>query len=85
MENKYRPLITSLFENDSFINDITAAQEFYNPINTQDILPLKKTNHSFFFFIYQKKQIENYRKCCAIDRVQKFRKSIVVKTKEIVH
>ena len=38
-ENKYRPLITSLFDNDSFINDITAAQEFYNPINTQDILP----------------------------------------------
>ena len=38
-ENDYRPLITSLFEKNSFINDITAAQEFFNPINTQDILP----------------------------------------------
>ena len=38
-ENEYRLLITSLFENDSFINDITASQEFYNPISTQDIFP----------------------------------------------
>ena len=49
-ENDYRPLITSLFEKNSFINDITAAQEFFNPINTQDILPSKK-NLPFFFFI----------------------------------
>ena len=41
-ENDYRSLITSLFENDSFINAITAAQEFFNPINTQDIVPSKK-------------------------------------------
>ena len=41
-ENEYCPLITSMFENDSFINDITAAQEFYNPISTQDTFPSKK-------------------------------------------
>ena len=41
-ENKYRPLITSLFENESFINDITAFQEYYNPISTQDIFLKKK-------------------------------------------
>ena len=33
-ENYYRLLITSLFENDSFINDITAAQEYFHLINT---------------------------------------------------
>ena len=41
-ENEYRLLITSLFENDLFINDITASQEFYNPISTQDIIPSQK-------------------------------------------
>ena len=40
--NEYRSLITSLFENDLFINEITASQEYYNPINTQDMFPSKK-------------------------------------------
>ena len=41
-ENEYRSLITSLFGNESFINEITASQEYYNPISTQDIFPSKK-------------------------------------------
>ena len=41
-ENEYRSLITSLFGNESFINEITASQEFYYPINTQDIFPSAK-------------------------------------------
>ena len=41
-ENNYRLLITSMFENNTFVNDISAAQEYYHPINTQDILPTKK-------------------------------------------
>ena len=36
-ENDYRSLITSLFGNVLFINDITASKEYYNPISTQDI------------------------------------------------
>ena len=41
-ENDYRILITSMFENDTFINEISFDQEYYHPINTQDILPTKK-------------------------------------------
>ena len=41
-ENDYRLLITSMFENDTFVNEISAAQEYYHPINTQDMLPTKK-------------------------------------------
>ena len=41
-ENDYRLLITSMFENDTFVNEISGAQEYYHPINTQDILPTKK-------------------------------------------
>ena len=41
-ENEYRSLITSLFGNESFINEITASQEYYHPISTQDIFPSKK-------------------------------------------
>ena len=43
-ENDYRLLITFMFENDTFVNDISAAQEYYHPINTQDILPSKKSS-----------------------------------------
>ena len=49
-ENEYRLLITSLFENDSFINDITASQEFYNPISTQDFFLQK--NKSFLLLLH---------------------------------
>ena len=36
-ENDCRLFITSVFENDSFVNEISAAQEYYHPINTQHI------------------------------------------------
>ena len=41
-ENEYRSLITSLYENESFINEIIDSQEYYNPISTQDIFFLQK-------------------------------------------
>ena len=41
-ENDYRLLITFMFENDSFVNEISAAQEYYHPSHTQDILPSKR-------------------------------------------
>ena len=41
-ENDYRLLIPSMFENDTFVNEISATQEYYHPINTQDMLPTKK-------------------------------------------
>ena len=43
-ENDYRVLIVSMFENDTFVNEISVAQEYYHPINTQDILPTKKSS-----------------------------------------
>ena len=33
-----------MFENDTFVNVISAPQEYYLPINTQDILPTKKSS-----------------------------------------
>ena len=41
-ENYYRGLITSLFETDKFINEITDVLSFIYLILTQDILPTKK-------------------------------------------
>ena len=41
-ENDYRILITSIFGNDTFINEITVALEYNYPILTQDVLPTKK-------------------------------------------
>ena len=41
-ENMYRILITFMFGNDTFINDISVAQEYYHPITTQKFLPTKK-------------------------------------------
>ena len=67
-ENDYRVLIVSMFENDTFVNEISVAQEYYHPINTQDILPTKKifplsssssNKQSSSSNILKKKQIEN--------------------------
>ena len=41
-ENDYRILITSMFGNDKFINEITVALEYNYQILTQDILLTKK-------------------------------------------
>ena len=41
-ENIYRILITYMFGNDTFINEISVAQEFYYPITTKNVLPTKK-------------------------------------------
>ena len=41
-EYDYRSLVTSLFETDKFINEITDALAFNYPILTQDVLPTKK-------------------------------------------
>ena len=41
-ENDYRILITSMFGNDKFINEITVALEYNYQILTQDILLIKK-------------------------------------------
>ena len=41
-ENDYRILITSMFGNDIFINEITVALEYHYPLLTQDVLPTKK-------------------------------------------
>ena len=41
-DNDYRILITSMFGNDKFINEISVAQEYYHPLTTQDGLPTKK-------------------------------------------
>ena len=82
-ETDYRSLITSLFENETFINEITESQEYYNPISTQDISPSKKqiipstsstkiTSSSSTKIIHSsssssKKKIENCKKCNAVD------------------
>ena len=42
-DNDYCILITSMFETDKFINEITVALEYNYPILTQDVLPTKKT------------------------------------------
>ena len=36
-ENYYRILITSMFGNDKFINEILVAQEYYHLLTTQDV------------------------------------------------
>ena len=50
-ENDYCILITSMFETDKFINEITVTLEYNYPIYTQDILPTKKQNVHIFFFV----------------------------------
>ena len=72
-----------MFENDSFVNKISAAQEYYHPINTQDIVPSKRQIFPFSSSSNnkqssssnnkKKKQIENCQKGGA--RVQRFRKN----------
>ena len=41
-ENDHRILITSMFETDKVINEITDAPAYIYPILTQDVLPTKK-------------------------------------------
>ena len=36
-ENDYRILITSMFGNEKFINEILVAQEYYHLLTTQDV------------------------------------------------
>ena len=40
-ENDSRILITSMFGNDTFINEITVALEYYYPLTIQHVLPTK--------------------------------------------
>ena len=40
-ENEYRILITSMFGNKIFINEISVEQEYYHPLTTQHVLPTK--------------------------------------------
>ena len=91
-ENDYRILITSIFGNDTFINEITVALEYNYPILTQDVLPTKKqisisssssNNEQSSSSNIKKKQIENCQK--GGTRVQKFRETNVNKTKTSVH
>ena len=91
-ENNYRVLITSMFGNDTFINKISVAQEYYHLINNQDISPTKRqifpssslsNNEQSSSSNIKKKQIENCQK--GGTRVQKFRKTNINKTKTSVH